>query len=168
MDEVAAAFMTIRSQITKVWKRQSFQSQTAHIPTGHHSIEAAALCQIITAEIREATGRSFHGSYYDMNNGVQFFVLAWAIHQPELRVFTHWCTVCYKHWIIERLSQLTFPGKQIHSSHLVLLGSAPLGCLKKRKRKERKTGAWTGALLTSGLDEWPHYRWRGKEGRAGK
>lgn len=91
---------------------------------------------------------SFQRSSYDMKNGVHFFVLAGVINQPSLSVFTHWCTVCYKHWIIKSLQQLTFPGTQIHSSPLMWFGSAPLGHLKRGQRPEY-------GLLTSSR----HRRW---------
>lgn len=72
-------------------------------------------------------------------------------------MFTHQCTVCYKHWIIERLWQLTFLGKQIHSSCPMLLGSASPACLKKGMRPAL-------GLLTSDLAGWLIE----KEGRGGK
>ena len=60
---------------------------------------------------------SFHGSGYDIQparSGPYLFALlllllplglcfplAGPIVLPEPCLFTHWCTVCYKHWIIE-------------------------------------------------------------------
>lgn len=67
-------------------------------------------------------------------------------------MFTHQCAVCYKHWIIEGLLQLTFPGKQIHSSCHVLRGSATTGCLNNGMwagdlHKALSTPTWLGGVL---------------------
>lgn len=97
--------------VSKVKQHSTPQVKKIH-SSGH-------LCQIITAETREATGcRVSTDPITIWIMGFRFiWLLAGTIHQACLRVFTHWCTVCYKHWIIECLEQLTFLGKQIHPSH---------------------------------------------------
>lgn len=95
-------------------------------------------CQIIAVETTETTGcRVSTDPITIWIMGFRFlFWQGLSISHSCLRVFTHWCTVCYKHWIIEGLEQLTFLRKQIHSSCLFATWSCTTGLFKKKEEKK--------------------------------
>lgn len=102
--------------------------QQQHINPRSKIHSCTSRCQIITVEKTETTScRVSTDPITIWIMGFSFLFWQGLSISRSCAVFTHWCTVCYKRWIIEWLSQLTFPGKQIHSSRLMLLGSAPSG-----------------------------------------
>lgn len=94
---------------------------------------------------------------------ITIWIMVLGINQSHVRVVTHWCSICYRHWIIECLQQLTFPGTQIHSSHAACLGTS--GC--KEKGKNGGGDLWSLPILIFHAARWHISEWRNRQVWAG-